>query len=136
MSARPDLPPVRQPVTQELIDRYAELSGDHNPLHVDPDYAAGTPFGSTIAHGPIALQTFFVAATRASGAETLPPGSKVSVTYRSPVRPGDEITCVAVDAGEEASGDEVRAECRTGDGTVVVSIAARIPGSPSQRSKR
>lgn len=38
-------------VTEEDILAFAANSGDHNPLHVDPGYAAGTPFGARIAHG-------------------------------------------------------------------------------------
>jgi acyl dehydratase len=38
-------------VTQEAIDRFAEVTGDHQWIHVDPERAAQTPFGGTIAHG-------------------------------------------------------------------------------------
>lgn len=38
-------------VTQEAIDGFAEVTGDHQWIHVDPDRAAQTPFGGTIAHG-------------------------------------------------------------------------------------
>ncbi len=37
--------------TQEEFNAFAELSGDHNPIHVDPEFAAGTAFGATVAHG-------------------------------------------------------------------------------------
>jgi len=37
--------------TQQDFDRFADLSGDHNPIHVDPCYAARTAFGATVAHG-------------------------------------------------------------------------------------
>jgi len=40
-----------QLVTQEQIDRFAEATGDDQWIHVDPDRAAQTPFGGTIAHG-------------------------------------------------------------------------------------
>ena len=39
-------------VTQELIDRFADLSGDDYWIHIDPERAAReSPFGTTIAHG-------------------------------------------------------------------------------------
>jgi acyl dehydratase len=38
-------------VTQEKIDAFADATGDHQWIHVDPERAAQTPFGGTIAHG-------------------------------------------------------------------------------------
>ena len=87
-----DFPTVSEPVTQESIDAYAEISGDFNPLHVDPAAAAASEFGGIIAHGPIALHAFLRAATEWLGTDALPAGSEVKVTYRAPTRPGDEVT--------------------------------------------
>jgi acyl dehydratase len=42
-------------VTQEQIDAFAEVTGDHEWIHVDPERAASSPFGSTIAHGLLTL---------------------------------------------------------------------------------
>jgi acyl dehydratase len=38
-------------VDQARINQFAEATGDHQYIHVDPERAAATPFGSTIAHG-------------------------------------------------------------------------------------
>ena len=38
-------------VTQDDIDAFADVTGDHQWIHVDPDRAKDTPFGGTIAHG-------------------------------------------------------------------------------------
>lgn len=38
-------------VTQQDFNDFAQLSGDHNPIHVSPDFAARTSFGRTVAHG-------------------------------------------------------------------------------------
>src|SRR5436309_10997394 len=38
-------------VTQEAVDAFADVTGDHQWIHVDPERAAATPFGGTIAHG-------------------------------------------------------------------------------------
>jgi acyl dehydratase len=43
-------------VTQELIDGFAEVSGDHQWIHVDPERAkTDSPYGTTIAHGNLTL---------------------------------------------------------------------------------
>jgi acyl dehydratase len=42
-------------MTQELVDRFADLTDDHNFLHVDPARAARTPFKGAIAHGFLTL---------------------------------------------------------------------------------
>ncbi len=42
-------------VTQEQIDKFAEATGDHQWIHVDPEKAAAGPFGTTIAHGFLTL---------------------------------------------------------------------------------
>lgn len=42
-------------VSQEMIDKFADATGDHQFIHVDPARAAMTPFGGTIAHGFLTL---------------------------------------------------------------------------------
>jgi len=42
-------------VTQEEIDLFADATGDHQWIHVDPEKAASGPYGKTIAHGYLTL---------------------------------------------------------------------------------
>jgi len=120
-----DFPRVVDEVTQPGIDAYAELSGDFNPLHVDPEAAAASEFGGIIAHGPIALHAFLRAATDWLGAEALPAGSSVKVTYRAPTRPGDAIAAEAREVTARDDGrHDVTADCVNQDGTTVVSVRA------------
>ena len=42
-------------VTQEQINQFADATGDHQWIHVDPERAAAGPFGTTIAHGYLTL---------------------------------------------------------------------------------
>ena len=42
-------------VTQEHVNQFAEATGDHQWIHVDPEMAKQGPFGSTIAHGYLSL---------------------------------------------------------------------------------
>jgi len=44
-----------RPMTQERVDQFAEVTGDHNFIHVDPVRARETAFGGTIAHGYLTL---------------------------------------------------------------------------------
>jgi acyl dehydratase len=44
-----------QPMTQERVNQFAEVTGDYNFIHVDPARARQTPFGGTIAHGYLTL---------------------------------------------------------------------------------
>ncbi|GAA3668855.1 MaoC family dehydratase [Microbacterium marinilacus] len=44
-----------RPVTQEDVDLFAKVTGDHNPIHVDAAFAATTPYATTIAHGLLTL---------------------------------------------------------------------------------
>lgn len=42
-------------ITQERVDAFADATGDHQWIHVDPEAAAKGPFGTTIAHGYLTL---------------------------------------------------------------------------------
>jgi acyl dehydratase len=42
-------------LTQDQVNRFADLTEDHNPVHVDPEYAKATPFGTTVVHGYFTL---------------------------------------------------------------------------------
>ena len=44
-----------QEMTQERVNDFADVTDDHNPIHVDPEFAKKTPFGGTIAHGFLTL---------------------------------------------------------------------------------
>jgi acyl dehydratase len=44
-----------QEITQERVNLFAEATGDHQWIHVDPERAAAGPFGTTIAHGFLTL---------------------------------------------------------------------------------
>ena len=42
-------------VTQDQVGRFADATGDHQWIHIDPERAAAGPFGATIAHGYLTL---------------------------------------------------------------------------------
>ncbi len=123
------LPEVHGVVTQDTINAYAEVSGDYNPLHVDPEFARTTEFGGTIAHGPLALCFVFQLFTR-----HLPQGwperSVVRATYLGPVRPGDQIVArgQVVERTETAEGIQLQLEatCENQRGEKVLSATANV----------
>lgn len=99
MSQQHDAPEIA--ITQAMIDEYARLSGDFNPLHVDRAASARTPFGGTIAHGCIPMEPIFQAVRRMIAEPVMPAGSTMSLRYLRPSRPGDTIK-VDIDLGQSA----------------------------------
>jgi len=51
MSRAQDTVVVERTLTQADFDAFAQLSGDDNPIHVDPDFSRRSRFGRTVAHG-------------------------------------------------------------------------------------
>lgn len=44
--------------SQEQVNTFAEISGDKNPIHIDPEFAKTTPFGRPIVHGIFSASVF------------------------------------------------------------------------------
>ena len=82
-------------VDQERIDRFADATGDHQFIHVDPERAARSAFGATIAHGYLTLSLL----PRLLAAVTpVPAGAAMAVNYGldrvrflAPVETGSEV---------------------------------------------
>jgi acyl dehydratase len=80
-----------QTITDEMVRTFAELTGDTNPVHLDEEYAATTPFGRRIAHGMIAAG--LISATLANdlpGPGTVYLGQDLK--FRGPVFLDDTVT--------------------------------------------
>jgi 3-hydroxybutyryl-CoA dehydratase len=120
-------PAVTHVIGPAQIERYAELSGDYNPLHMDAEFARSAGFDDVIAHGPIGLQTVFAAVARWLGADGLPPSVRIDVLYRGPVRVGDVITCRAEAIEDHAGAVLVRARCRDRGGREVLQALVVVP---------
>lgn len=123
------LPVLSRTVDQAVIDAYAKASGDFNPIHVDPDYAAKGPFGRTIAHGMMTLAYASDLMSTWAGERWLSDGS-IDVAFLGPVFAGDALTITG--AIREIARDKARAiafcdlSCRVGD-RVVMAGTARCP---------
>lgn len=99
-----DLPGIEKTITQENINRYAEVSQDFNPIHVDEDFARKTPLGGTIAHGMLIMAYISQMMTAAFGQSWLT-GGKLSTRFKTPARPGDILNITGkirkIDRGRE-----------------------------------
>jgi len=85
-----ELPSLAKTLSQEKIDRYARASGDFNPIHVDPAFAAQTPFGGTIAHGMLLLAYLSEMLTAAFGQAWLS-GGRLKVRFKGAARPEETV---------------------------------------------
>ncbi|MBC7521024.1 MAG: MaoC family dehydratase [Sandarakinorhabdus sp.] len=82
-------------VDQAKIDAFAEVTGDHQFIHVNPELAAQTPFGTTIAHGYLTLS---LCSVMAYGVMPGIVGTKMGVNYglnkvrfMAPVKSGKQV---------------------------------------------
>jgi 3-hydroxybutyryl-CoA dehydratase len=126
MSDRPA--PVVRTITQAQIDAYADASADHNPIHVDPAFAASTPFEGTIAHGMLVLALIGEMMFGAFGERWLTSG-RLKVRFKAPTRPGDTVTASAELAKREGHVAEYSVQCATATGEVLIEGRATVQAS-------
>jgi len=81
---------VRFRLTKEMVDRFAELTGDHSSLHVDEVFARRTPFRRLVAHGMLPLMFLSqIDFDTAQGNEFIL--TSLSGRFIAPVFPGDNL---------------------------------------------
>ena len=108
-------------ITRDDILRFAEATGDHNPIHVEEEFAAKSKFGKPIAHGMLGAGLI----SALMGAKLPGPGNmymEQSLSFRKPVFIGDTITATAEITELDAEKYRVRLEtvCTNQDGAVVI----------------
>ncbi|OYW35359.1 MAG: nodulation protein NodN, partial [Brevundimonas sp. 12-68-7] len=67
-------------VSQEMINKFADATGDHQFIHINPEMAAMTPFGGTIAHGFLTLSLMPLLSSKIVDAPKIE-GVKMGVNY-------------------------------------------------------
>ena len=84
-------------VTQAMIDKFADATGDHQFIHIDPARAAQTPFGGTIAHGFLTLSLMPLLSSKVPDAPRIE-GVRMGINYGgnkvrfiTPVRSGSKV---------------------------------------------
>lgn len=104
-------------VTQDQINRFADVTHDNQFIHVDPEAAKATPFGTTIAHGFLTLSMLTHLAQGATSAPADPAryqGVLMGINYGfnrvrfvNPVKVGSRIRARGVTANVELKGDSI-----------------------------
>ncbi|MFE9443905.1 MaoC family dehydratase [Streptomyces sp. NPDC006602] len=112
-------------VTQERINTFADATGDHQWIHVDPEKAAAGPFGAPIAHGYLTLSLFiplFTELLDVQGVATKVNYGLNKVRFPSPVKVGSRIRLV----GKLAEVEDVPGGVQiTVDGTIEMEGGAK-----------
>lgn len=114
-------------VSDADVTRFAEITGDFNPVHMDAEAAAASPFGGRIAHGM--LTAGLISAAIANGVPG--PGAiylSQSLAFKHPVRIGDTVTARVEVVEVKARSRRVRLStvCRNQDGVVVLEGEALV----------
>ena len=94
------LPPLHKTVSVEQIRRYAQASGDHNPIHLDQAFARSAGLPGVIAHGMLTMAFANQMLTDWLGDRSLL--KRLQGRFAGMVLPGDDVTC----SGSVASKDE------------------------------
>ncbi|MEZ7844534.1 MAG: MaoC family dehydratase [Rhodospirillales bacterium] len=107
-------------ISEADIQTFADVSGDENPVHLNPEYAKATVFKGCIAHG-ILTASFVstVIGTRMPG-----PGCiyvAQNLKFKAPVRAGDTVkaVCTVTELNEKRKFAEIKTQCFVGDTLVV-----------------
>lgn len=107
------LPVVTKTITQEQLNDYARASGDHNPLHLDAEFAATTQFGGIIAHGMLTLAFISEMMVAAFGRAWLESGT-LRVKFKGAAYVGDQLETWGQVAKEELLSEYRLAACSVG----------------------
>ena len=108
-------------ITERDVIRFAELTGDINPIHMDKLYAEQAVFGERIAHGMLIASLI----SAVLGIKLPGPGNiyvSQSLKFRAPVKFGDiiEAEVEVVEKIPERNRVHLKTTCRNQDGTVVL----------------
>jgi acyl dehydratase len=97
-------------IEQRAIDQFAEATGDHQWIHVDPEKAAAGPFGQTVAHGYLSLSlipALLEQVLRVTDARMGVNYGIEKVRFTAPVPSGSEVRLKATLKSSERRGEGV-----------------------------
>src|SRR5271163_4497778 len=126
---------LRKTVENEDVIGFAELSGDHNPIHLSEHFARKTRFGERIVHGLYTASLI----SAVIGMRLPGPGAvyiSQTLNFRGPVKIGDviDVSVEVVELSEKGRRVRLKCECRVDgaivlDGEGVLSVPTAAEGS-------
>jgi 3-hydroxybutyryl-CoA dehydratase len=118
---------IQKEVTDELIRKFADVSGDYNPIHLDEEFAATTRFGKRIAHGMLGA-SFISAVLGYQLSERKVVYLSQSLKFLAPVFIGDTVTATATvkDVREDKPIVTIETTCANQNGETVISGEGKI----------
>lgn len=123
---------VSKTITDADIEMFATVSMDHNPVHLDEEYAQDTIFGGRIAHGMLTAGLI-----SAVIGEQLPGHGSVylgqSLKFTAPVRPGDRVEASVTVLEIDHSRRRVTLDCKAAVGDTVVLKGEALVLAPSRK---
>ena len=123
MSGPPEVAAVTRLIDQARVSAYADAARDHNPIHIDADFAATTAFGQRITHGMLVLALVSEAMAQAFGERWAESGT-LKVRWRAPAVQPVTVTARATLRSWEGGTASYDVTCEAEDGTVLLAGTA------------
>ncbi len=126
---------IRKTVENEVVIGFAELSGDHNPIHLSEHFARKTRFGGRIVHGLYTASLI----SAVLGMRLPGPGAvyiSQTLNFLGPVKIGDviDVSVEVAELTEKGRRVRLKCECRVGDKVVLEGEAnLSVPSNPALR---
>lgn len=106
----------RKKITEDDIKLFAAISGDHNPLHLDAEFASKSIFKQRVAHGMLTASLISAALASMPGTIIL---LSISLSFEKPVYVNDSLTAKVTTRKIEGSKIRLEAEISRGNDRVV-----------------
>jgi 3-hydroxybutyryl-CoA dehydratase len=122
-----DTAQISKIITEEVINDFARVTGDFNPIHLDQAYAEKTPFKGRIAHGAFSIGLFSnILGNILPGNGTLYLSHEIK--FLAPVKIGDTITArvEVIELVPEKNRAKFGTTCINQDGKLVIDGAAWV----------
>ena len=120
---------VNKKIDKKMVEDYADISGDHNPIHLNSDYAKDTIFNHTIAHGMLLISSISEMMLLNFNYQWTESG-KLKIKFRNPLYVGESMNCKGKITKIETDNDRTlvisEVMCTNEEGKILISGIATI----------